>query len=184
MKCLILAAGYGTRMQGVIGDRPKALVELMDKTLLDHLVQQIHSLDLDITLVTNQHFFAQFEQWSSTSDVPVQILNDGSTSAEDRLGAVADMAFAIDASAFDDDLLVLAADNYLPFSLKGMIELFHEHRDITLAVWENTSLSDQQRRGVVTLDEAGCVLEFVEKPSKPTSMLAAAPYLCTPCQIL
>lgn len=183
MKCLILAAGYGTRMQGIIGDRPKALVEVAQATLLDHLVTQVNSLGIDITVVSNQRYVDQFERWSHGSAVPIQLLNDGSTAVDNRLGAIGDMAFAIEAASLQDDLLILAADNYLPFSLSGMIELFSRYRQITLAVWKNDSAADQQRRGVVALDNEGCVAGFDEKPSQPASMLAAAPIYILPAPL-
>ncbi len=180
MRCLILAAGYGTRMQRLIGERPKALIDIHGRTILDHLVADVAALGISITLVSNRRFVDQFHGWQAGSGVDVDILDNGSTHVDNRLGAIGDMAFAIEAAGLDDDLLVLAADNLLTFSLSGLLESFHRHGDLHLAVWENPDVDDQKRRGVVTVSKDRRVLSFVEKPSHPESALAAAPIYILP----
>ncbi len=183
MKCLVLAAGYGTRMQNLIGPRPKALIELRGRTLLDRLVTDIRALGMDITLVSNRLYLQQFHDWRSTSNVDVEVLDDGSTHVDNRLGAIGDIAFAIEAMGLADDLLVVAADNLFTFSLAGMMSSFDEHGDVHLAVWENPDPEDQKHRGVVTLGANREVLSFVEKPQRPTSNLAAAPIYILPGEL-
>lgn len=180
MRCLILAAGYGTRMQALIGDRPKALIDLGGRTILDRLVADLEGLGVGITLVSNRRFVDQFHGWQARTGADVDILDNGSTHASNRLGAVGDLAFAVDAADLDDDLLVLAADNLLTFSLGGMLASFHTHGEVHLAVWENPDPEDQKRRGVVTVGDDLEVLSFVEKPAEPVSTLAAAPIYILP----
>lgn len=182
MRCLILAAGYGTRMQALIGDQPKALIDIRGRTILDRLVADIEGLGISITLVSNRRYLDQFHGWQARSGADVAILDNGSTHVDNRRGAVGDMAFAIDAAGLDDDLLVVAADALLTFSLGDMLTSFDTHGGVHLAVWENPDLEDQKRRGVVTVGEDLEVLSFVEKPAKPTSALAAAPIYIMPRQ--
>jgi glucose-1-phosphate thymidylyltransferase len=184
VKCLILAAGYGTRMQSVIGDRPKALVDIQGHTVLDRLVADIRDLCPDITLVSNARFHAQFTDWQQQHATGITVLNDGSTHAGNRLGAVGDIAFAIDAAGIDDDLLILAADNLLTFSVEGMISAFRQREAVHLAVWTNPNIEDQRRRGVVTVNAEQRVVSFVEKPTQPGSSLAAAPIYILPRDLL
>ncbi len=65
MKCIVLAAGYGTRMQGLIGDTPKALVPLGRQVLLDTLMQRLDLLELPTYLVTNSRYHDQFQAWQA-----------------------------------------------------------------------------------------------------------------------
>ena len=84
-------------------------------------------------VVTNQHFYPDFLRWAQENDVPpANILNDGTTTNESRLGATADIRFAVDRMAWskgggggrggggdasdnddDDSVLVVAGDTLL-----------------------------------------------------------------------
>jgi len=179
VKCLVLAAGYGTRMASFIGDRPKALVEIGGRTLLDRLLDDVSALGLETTIVTNDRHHTQFAAWQASAAREVTLLNDGSTHAGDRLGAIGDMAFAIRHGALQDDLLVLAADNLLSFSLASLVDSFRTHAELHLAVWHNVDREDQKRRGVVEI-EGHRVVAFREKPENPSSAYAAAPIYLLP----
>lgn len=186
MKVLVLAAGYGTRMQGLIGDTPKALVSLGGRTILDHLLANLagHCGQEDIMLVSNARYFPQFEAWQARTGVAIQLLNDGSTRVEDRLGAVGDMDFAIRRMDIRDNLLVLAADNIFAFSFDDLFTSFENRPDIHVGVWYNPDLADQARRGVVEMDATGRLISFSEKPDAPASHLAAAPLYLLPARLI
>ncbi len=180
MKCVVLAAGYGTRMQNLLGDIPKALVPLGNQVLLDTLMQQLDPLSLPTYLVSNSRYYDQFVAWQDSAGWPVDILDDGSTEPANRLGAIGDLAFAIQSLELNDDLLLLAADNLIGFSLQGLLTQFQSRRQAHIAVWKNPDREDQKRRGVVTLDDHFRVTSFVEKPASPLSNLAAAPIYLLP----
>jgi glucose-1-phosphate thymidylyltransferase len=184
MKCVVLAAGYGTRMQNLLGDVPKALVPLGNQVLLDTLMAQLAPLDLPTYLVSNSRYYDQFLAWQVKSGWPVDILDDGSTEPANRLGAIGDFAFVIKQLNLHDDLLLLAADNLIGFSLLGLLKAFYDRRQAHIAVRENPDREDQKRRGVVTLDENLRVTSFVEKPAEPLSNLAAAPVYLLPASSL
>lgn len=183
MNCLILAAGYGTRMAGLAGDIPKALIRLGERTLLDRLFERLEPLDLEITLVTNAKFHAQFLSWQREGSKALRILNNGTRHADERLGAVGDMRFAIRTAGLTEDLLILAADNLLNFSLQPMVDAFRAQGGVQVAVWHNEDLDDQRRRGVVEVDAQGRVTTFTEKPQHPVSHLAAAPIYILPREL-
>ncbi len=179
MRCIVLAAGYGTRMNSIIGDKPKALIEIRGRTILDYLLQDVTALNVDVTLVTNGKFHRQFVEWQQSSEFNIDILNDGSTEAGNRLGAIGDLNFVVKSTPIHDDLLVLAADNLLSFSLAGLLQAFTDNPALYLCVWKNSSLEDQKQRGVVTLD-GDRVASFAEKPALPQSLYAAAPIYVIP----
>ena len=73
-------------------------------------------------VVTNRRFYGHFADWARENramqtELEIEILDDGTTSNDNRLGAVGDIQFAIEACDIADDVLVLAADNILLFSL-------------------------------------------------------------------
>lgn len=118
MKCLILAAGYATRLYPLTENFPKPLLKVGDKTILDWLVDDIDTTGLvDTYVVISNHKFAHhFEDWAATKKQNIRVVDDGTSSNETRLGAVCDVQFAIDQLGLDDDMLVIAGDNVLDFS--------------------------------------------------------------------
>ena len=123
MKCLILAAGYATRLYPLTENFPKPLLKVGDKTILDWLIDDIDSSGVveEYIVISNHKFIAHFTQWVKTKSQKITVLDDGSVSNETRLGAVMDIQFAIDQLGLDDDLLVIAGDNVLDFSLTKFI---------------------------------------------------------------
>lgn len=189
MIALILAGGFGTRMAGVIGDRPKALVSLGGRTLLDHLLARVRALpDIErIVLVSNARFHPQFLAWRDGVEgraEDVLLLDDGARSAVDRLGAIGDLAFALDRLASHDDLLLLGSDNLLGFSLQGMVAAFRRSGCAQLGVRLNPDAEDRRRRGNLELDGEGRVTAFVEKPANPVGPWSATPLYVLPAAVL
>ena len=130
-----------------------------------------------VHVVTNAHKAAQFERWAAGRDVTIH--DDGTTSNDDRLGAIGDVALVIERAALDDDLLVIAGDNLFTFSLAAFVAFWRAKGVASaVAVHDVGSRELARKYGIVELDEGGRVLDFVEKPEDPPSTLAAtATYL-------
>ena len=191
MKAIILAAGYATRLYPLTKNFPKPLLEVGGKTILDHLVDQLKNMaDIDgAYVVTNRRFYGHFADWACKNKViqaglETEILNDGTTSNDKRLGAVGDIQFAIDACDIADDVLVLAADNILLFPLQKLVNTFKFNPASHVAVRHNPDYDDRKRRGNVRLDEDNRVLQFIEKPDRPISEWSALPVYIYPASIL
>jgi hypothetical protein len=102
VKVLILAAGYATRLRPLTDTIPKPLLPVGGRPMVDWILDHVAETSADgVHLVTNARFAADFERWADGKDVHVH--NDGTTSNEDRLGAIGDIAFV----GLDDDLLVI-----------------------------------------------------------------------------
>jgi len=178
MKALILAAGYATRLRPLTDDRPKMLLPLAERPMLDYLVDRIREVpDVDqIHLVTNARFAGAFRDWAP-ADVVVH--DDGTTSNEDRLGAIGDIAFAIQEGGLEgEDLLIVAGDNLIGYSLADFVTFWRAKAGSAIAVREIDDRSLLTQYGVVELDGDDRVVGLEEKPAEPRSDLAAtASYL-------
>lgn len=187
MNVVFLAAGFGTRLVHIIGDRPKALVEVGGVVLLDHLLARVRDLpDVErIILVSNHHFLEQFRSWQRRSGAnDVEILDDGARDAASRLGAIGDLAFVLGHLDAGRDTLVLAADNVLGFDLGPFVGRGRETGASVVAVRENDDLEDQRRRGNLELAPDGRVIAFVEKPEVPIGPWSAAPIYYFPARVM
>src|SRR5688572_3465870 len=162
MKALILAAGYATRLYPLTKDFPKPLLEVGGKTILDHLLDQVAEIpEIDgICVVTNARFAPHFERWRTgrATAVPIELVNDGSTENENRLGAIGDIQLAIEGCGLRDDLFVAAADNILLFPLQEFVAAFRARRAPHVCARYVEELEARRRTGIVVLDEENRIL--------------------------
>ena len=181
MIALILAAGYGTRLYPLTKETPKALLPVGGRPILDHIAEKLEAPEMGverIVLVSNQKYFGRFQQWaaSSRSKVPVAVLDDRSTSEENRLGSMGDMAFAIrDGSLQDSELLVIGSDNLFEDDLKRMVRFARAKSPaVTLGAYELPDRALAARYGVVSVDpKDNRIVSFEEKPAQPQSSLVS-----------
>lgn len=171
MKCLILAAGYATRLYPLTENFPKPLLPVQGKPILDWLIADMdRSGAIDEYVVISNHKFAHhFDAWAAKTPWKVTVVDDGTESNETRLGAVRDIQFAMDALNIHDDVLVMAGDNLLDFSLTTFIDYAQEKNTSCIMRYYEASEKKLQRSGVVQLDENEKVLSLEEKPAQPKS---------------
>lgn len=180
MKCVILAAGYATRLYPLTENLPKSLLIVAGKTILEHIlvkVEEVPEID-EVFLVSNAKFVRQFNAFLSgyKGKKPISVLDDGTWDNEHRLGAVVDLGLAIEQKKIDDDVLVLAGDNLFNFSLRDFIAYFHMVNTDCITSNFEESIKVLQKTGVAELDTSGRVLSFEEKPKIPRSHNAVPPF--------
>jgi len=188
MKCVVLCAGYATRLHPLTLDRPKPLLPVGGIPLLQRIadrVSEIKGCDR-LYIVTNHRFAPNFREWEAlyrgfggARRMRVEVIDDGSTNNGDRLGAIGDIDYAIRNVKIDDDLLVLAGDNLLLFDL-GELCRFGASKGVGIAVKDLKNRDLAKLYGVVEVDREGRVVAFEEKPANPKSALASigAYYFC------
>lgn len=178
MKCLILAAGYATRLYPLTQNFPKSLLEVKGKTILDWLIDDIDaSGEVDeYVVISNHKFLSCFEDWAKTRSERIVVLDDGTVSNETRLGAVKDIQFAIDALALDDDMLVIAGDNLLDFSLVRFIAYAKEKGTSCIMRYFEADEKRLRKSGVVCVSEDDRILDMVEKPEVPPANWCCPPF--------
>ena len=179
MKTIVLAAGYATRLYPLTENFPKPLLEIGKSTILDRLLDDVDKIP-EVTehiVVTNGKFAPIFEKWAEKRNgKPVKVLNDNTFTNDTRLGAVRDLILAIETYHLNEDLLVVAADNILDFSLAGFVEAFKEKRTSMIMCHHEPEIYKLQRTGVIAVDENMKVLQMQEKPEVPVSHWAVPPF--------
>ncbi len=174
MKVLLLCAGFGTRLGAVAQGRPKALLPIADKPLVEHLVDDLlETSQVDgVHVVTNERFAAQFEEWAEKlreRSVPVDVLNDGATENDNRLGAVRDLALTVERRCLEGPLLVAAGDNLFDFPLGELLDDYAGNPRTLAVVKHEPDIEKLRRTGVAELGPDGRLVRLHEKPSDPPS---------------
>jgi glucose-1-phosphate thymidylyltransferase len=180
MKALVLAAGYATRLYPLTKSVAKPLLPLAQRPMLDYLLDRIREVEEvdEVHVVTNHKFADAFGEWAGTRDVVVH--DDGTTSEDDRLGAIGDIQFVVDkAQLGGDDLLVVAGDNLFDYSLADYVHWWQGKGEASAVVLHDVgSLELVRKYSSVEAATDGRLVSFVEKPEHPTSTLVAtAAYL-------
>ena len=178
MKLLILAAGYATRLHPLTLTQPKPLLPVAGKPMVDHVLDNMKAMPgLDrVIVVTNAKFASHFQSWSdayraSKGAVDISVVNDGSTSDANKLGAIGDLSLVLEREAIDDDLVVVAGDNLFSQPITEFGTFCKAHDQVVLGVHDVGTLEQARKYGVVDVDDSGRVTSFVEKPEHPLSTL-------------
>ena len=180
---VVLAAGYATRLGELTKNFPKPLLKIGNSTILGRMLDDIDNID-DITehvIVTNHKFAPIFEQWAAEQHYlkPITIIDDGSTTNDNRLGAVRDLLLVLNTppkQGEKEGVLVVAADNLLFFSFQEFVDFARAKGTSCIMCHEQPSIEKLQRTGVVELDENYRVLNMEEKPQVPKSHWAVPPF--------
>jgi len=180
MKGIILAAGYATRLYPLTRDIPKPLLPVAGKATMEYILSHLLPVeDIDVVyIITNDKFYPQFAEWKKgfdrkyPTDKKIDIMNDGTSTNESRLGSIGDIDFVISKKGLNDDLLMIAGDSLFDFELDGMIHYFHEKNGCVLCAYRTGDMDILRRRGVIKIDDTNRIIDFKEKPKRPTSDIA------------
>jgi len=191
MNVLILAAGYATRLYPLTLKKAKPLLAVGGKPIIEWVVDNLAGVpDLGtIYVVTNDKFAADFQAWSERyrsqqPEFKFQIINDGSTSDEDKLGAIGDISLVVSRENLtQSSLLIVAGDNLLTESLANFVECARG-TDATVAVYDVGDAEAIKQYGNISVDGDGIITRFEEKPKNPQGTLAAvAVYYYSPAAL-
>jgi glucose-1-phosphate thymidylyltransferase len=177
MNALILAAGYATRLYPLTLTKAKPLLEVAGKPMiewvLDHLAP-VPNLET-VYVVTNNKFVKDFQTWAEDyrrrhPGPALKIIDDGSTDDSDKLGAIGDINLVLmrEEDVAKSDLIIVAGDNLFSESLEEFVKSA-QGSEATLATYDVGDLEAIKKYSSITVDSAGIITEFVEKPAEPTS---------------
>lgn len=175
MKCILLCAGYATRLFPLTENFPKALLEIGNRPLLDYILDEVNTIDEvdQIYVITNDRYYKHFEKWSQEKNniKEVKVINDNTTSNDDRLGAIGDIMYVIDKENVNDDLLIIAGDNLFTYKLKNVIDFYKQKQKSVVCAKELDDIELLRRFAVAEVDESLKITNLEEKPQVPKSNL-------------
>ncbi|HHX38027.1 MAG TPA: nucleotidyltransferase family protein, partial [Clostridiaceae bacterium] len=156
-------------------NKAKALLPIKGKPIIDYIVDEMWTMpDLEqIIVVSNHRFAADFAEWRKTRpNEDIIVIDDGTSSDEDKLGAIGDMQFVIEKLGIDDDFFVIAGDTLFTYKLKDAWTAFRTWENDMVLACEMPPGEDLTRYAIATVDETGSITSFEEKPANPKSNLA------------
>ncbi|MCH7701375.1 MAG: nucleotidyltransferase family protein [Planctomycetes bacterium] len=177
MKAIILCAGYATRLYPLTKETPKPLLEVDGMTILDHIMLRLSFLaEIDeVCIITNDRFYPHFSAWerkASYDGLQTVVVNDETTSDDDRLGSIGDINFALNKTGWNEAFLLINGDNLCTFSLNPAMSRF-QRSGHTILTYDVGSLEVAKLYGVPFIDDRGKVTDFVEKPDQPQSAMVS-----------
>jgi glucose-1-phosphate thymidylyltransferase len=179
VKALLLAAGYATRLRPLTDTIAKPLLPVGGRPMADLILDRIEaSGEIDgVHVVTNAKYAGAFARWAAGRGIVVH--DDGTSSNEDRLGAIGDIRFAVrEGGLGEGGLLVIAADNLFEFSLADYIAFWRANGGSAIAVHRLADPALASLYGIVEVDDGDRIVGMEEKPERPRSDLAStAAYL-------
>ena len=185
MNILILAAGYATRLYPLTLTKAKPLLDVAGKPMMEWVIDNLAPIEgiEKVFVVTNSKFAADFQRWADEYQaahpkLTFEIINDGSTSDADKLGAIGDINLVIKCAGLaDSDLIVVAGDNLFSQSLEEFGRFCREKNQPVLGVYDVGSLEEAKKYGTVSTNAAGELTSFEEKPPEPkTTLIGIALY--------
>jgi glucose-1-phosphate thymidylyltransferase len=178
MKCIILAGGFGTRLKTLVPDTPKPLINIRGKPIINHILEKIPN-SIEIIISTNRKFEGQFVEWKKNLIPQRQVelsIEEVHTEAE-KPGAVSALNMVVKEKKIDEDMLVIAGDNYFEFDLHHFINSYDGHNTL-IAVFDVGDLEKVKDFAEVTLGPRRNVIKCIEKPKEPaTSLVSIACYV-------
>lgn len=178
MRAILLAAGYATRLYPLTLTRPKPLLEVAGKPMINHVLDNLAPVEgIDhVYIATNSKFAEHFQRWAAEYSPrqrgwTLTIVNDGSTDDTNKLGAIGDLHLVLRQHQIDDDIVVVAGDNLFSQSLAEFGQVARRRAAPVLGVYACGSLEEAKKYNSIRLDAQGRITHFEEKPQHPASVL-------------
>ncbi|MEM5815027.1 MAG: nucleotidyltransferase family protein [Candidatus Aenigmatarchaeota archaeon] len=181
MKAILLAGGFGQRLKPISEFLPKTLLPVNGRPLIDYIIDKLEKIEEieEIIISTNKYFENHFKYWIEkySGRKKIKLFIEPTRKEEEKLGAIGGLNFTIKNMNIEDDILVIASDNFLQVNLDSMLDFFKNNKKITIGVYEIKN-DDPSRFGVVLI-ENNEIKDFQEKPKMPKSNI-----ISTGCYII
>jgi len=176
MKAILLVAGYATRLYPLTENRPKPLLPVGEKPMLNYIMEQLERIpEIDeVYLISNDKFAGHFEEWAKSyaTAKKIKVLNDGTTSPDTMLGAIGDINFTIEKMGIDDETMIICGDNLFTYSLVDYVNFYRAAGGDCVCAKEIDDVEMLKAFAVASVDENNRITALVEKPAQPASNLA------------
>ena len=178
MDGIILAGGFAKRMWPLTKNKPKQLLNLAGRPMLDYVIDSLINLDLDRIIVSVNSFFApQFQDYldSNTGFKNVELFVEESDSEDQKLGALGALNLLFKNKNLKGPVFIAGGDNLSDFDLTKMVAVYNESKSDVIGLFDVEDVELAKLYGIADLED-NRIIDFVEKPSTPPSTLAATAY--------
>ncbi|GAA0240404.1 UTP--glucose-1-phosphate uridylyltransferase AglF [Haladaptatus pallidirubidus] len=166
MKAVVLAAGKGTRLRPLTEDKPKGLVEVNDKPIITHCLEQLAELGADEFILVvgyrKEDIISYYDD--EFNGIPI-------TYAHQREQKGLAHALLTVEEHIDDDFMLILGDNIFRANLEDVVRRQQEERADAAFLTEEVPYEDASRFGVCDTNSYGEITDVVEKPEDPPSNL-------------
>ena len=181
---VVLAGGFAKRMWPLTRDKPKHLLPVAGKPMLDYILAKLEPLSKvdQVIISTNITFECQFREYLDTVEIKknVSLFIENSRKEEEKLGSVGALGHLIKKCCVNDELLVFGGDNIFSFSIEDFVNFFGLKKANIIALFDLKSISKVRFYGVVKIDSNCLIVDFQEKPAEPkTTLVSTACYAFT-----
>ena len=173
MKAMILAAGKGTRVRPITYTIPKPLIPIMQKPVMEFLLELLRQHGFDQVMVNVSHLAHEIEGYFRDGQrfgVSIGYSFEGSIVDGQLVGEAVGSAGGLrkiqDFNAFfDDTFIVMCGDALIDLDLTAAVKQHKANGAIATIVTKKVPKEDVSSYGVVVTDDRGRVKSFQEKPS-------------------
>jgi mannose-1-phosphate guanylyltransferase len=163
MQALILVGGFATRLRPFTDDRPKALIPIMNKPLIMHIIDKVAGMVDEVILAVN-YGKKQLDEYFSSHDVGVKVTLHPESEPLGTGGAIKNAEELI-----NDRFFVFNGDVITSLDMHKFLAFHEQNGGIgSLALWE---VPDPSRFGIIAIDENCQITRFLEKP-KPEEIFS------------
>jgi glucose-1-phosphate thymidylyltransferase len=188
MKAIVLAGGFAKRMWPLTKEKPKHLLDIAGRPMLEYVLDSVLSVPgLErVYISTNAKFQDHFEKFlggyiGCPAHIELELVIEDTFSEGEKLGSVGALGYLIKNKNINEDLIVIGGDNLFDFNIEDVMDLYTAKSGNVMVVYDVKSNDLAKLYGIVTLDDSGKIVKFIEKPPEPESTLAStACYFFTP----
>ncbi len=185
MHAFILAGGFATRLWPLTERRAKPLLPIAGKPILTYIVDAIPA-HIPITVSTNAAFAKDFEVWKLSTKKDVTISIEDAGHEDQKLGALGAVAKWVKEGSIEDDILLIAGDNYSDCRMDTFIGKFHKN---PLIAGHDSGSKDAAKQFGTIITSGGAesvqsVVSFEEKPKEPKSTIVSTGWWILPKEML
>ena len=171
---IIPAAGFGSRLYPLTENKPKALLEIQGRPLIDYIINKINEIGCidKIIIVTNNRFYDQFLEWKNKRNENIKIINNHVNNEQEALSGFGDLMLALNNEAIERDVFVLGGDNFFDCSLREVYDIFkREGKDVAIC-YDVGDVEKAKSLGVAKVED-NLIIDFKEKPENPKSTICS-----------
>jgi mannose-1-phosphate guanylyltransferase len=179
MRAVVLVGGFGTRLRPLTCARPKQMLPVVNRPMIEHVVGHLAAYGVDDVVLSLGFLPGAFrDAYPDGRCAGARLHYAVEPEPLDTAGAI---RFAALDAGIDERFLVLNGDVLTDLDVAQFVA-FHERAGAegTIALHK---VADPSRYGVVPTDGDGRVREFVEKPAPgtaPTDLINAGTYVLEP----